>query len=379
MSHLHPLVETLKTLIIHYHWQENFQQALYLVQQKNIPQLQAVKTIDDYLNWINDLLYWIPSENESGRVIYDKFTGFYFILDQAPIRQLQTPIIPAIPSLPLTPLSAWIVNYAQAMGEFLDTPESLTADSLASFYQSPKFNMNDYSYPRGGWKTFNQFFARHVKPGLRPIAALCDQQIIVSPADATFAGQWRFNHDSKITLKGLQWSVQQLLAGSPYQHRFNNGLLMHAFLDTSDYHRQHTPVAGKVLEARVILGQAYLEVQAVPILGDTQGQHSLQTREVLSALDHPGYAFCQTRGLIVLDTPIGLVAILPIGMAQVASVVITAEEGVSLRKGEEISYFQFGGSDIVVIFEAASNVNFTAQVGVHYQQGTKIAQAFPVL
>jgi phosphatidylserine decarboxylase len=66
-------------------------------------------------------------------------------------------------------------------------------------------------------------------------------------------------------------------------------------------------------------------------------------------------------------------------MAQVSSVIITAEVGVTLRKGEELSYFQFGGSDIIVLFESASNVSFTAQPNVHYKQGAKIAQAYPVL
>ncbi len=67
------------------------------------------------------------------------------------------------------------------------------------------------------------------------------------------------------------------------------------------------------------------------------------------------------------------------GMCQVSSVILTAEEGVTLRKGEEISYFQFGGSDIIVLFEAKSNVSFTAQPNVHYKMGTKIAQAYPVV
>lgn len=58
--------------------------------------------------------------------------------------------------------------------------------------------------------------------------------------------------------------------------------------------------------------------------------------------------------------------------------ILTAEVGVTLRKGEELSYFQFGGSDIVVLFEAKSNVSFTAQPGVHYKMGTRIAQAYPV-
>jgi phosphatidylserine decarboxylase len=81
----------------------------------------------------------------------------------------------------------------------------------------------------------------------------------------------------------------------------------------------------------------------------------------------------------VLEGAIGLVAVLPIGMCQVSSVILTAEKGVTLRKGEEMSYFQFGGSDIIVLFEAKSNVSFTAQPGVHYKMGTKIAQAYPVV
>ncbi len=87
----------------------------------------------------------------------------------------------------------------------------------------------------------------------------------------------------------------------------------------------------------------------------------------------------QTRGLVVIDSPVGLVAVLPMGMAQVSSIILTAEEGVTLQKGEEISYFQFGGSDIVTVYERASNVEITAFPGVHYKVGTKVGQAYPAV
>jgi len=64
---------------------------------------------------------------------------------------------------------------------------------------------------------------------------------------------------------------------------------------------------------------------------------------------------------------------------QVSSVIITAEVDVTVRKGEELSYFQFGGSDIILLFEASSNVCLTAQPTVHYKMGTKIGQAYPVI
>jgi len=224
------------------------------------------------------------------------------------------------------------------------------------------------------------FFARNFKPGYRPIAAVSDPSVIVSPADSTFDGQWEIRKDSHVSVKSLHWKIEELMEGSPYRHRFTNGLFMHAFLSPTDYHRQHAPVDGVVLESRVIQGQTYLQVIVdPPQVTDKQGRPRLVPGHNLDAPDDAGYQFAQTRGLIVLDSPIGLVAILPIGMCQVSSVIMTAEEGVTLRKGEELSYFQFGGSDIIMLFENASNVSFTAQVGVHYKVGTRIAQAFPVI
>lgn len=74
------------------------------------------------------------------------------------------------------------------MGNLLDQESSLISRSLKTFYESPEYNMNDYVVPRGGWKTFNDFFARTTKLGYRPIDALCDSSVILSPADLIFDG-----------------------------------------------------------------------------------------------------------------------------------------------------------------------------------------------
>ena len=351
---------------------KDFQKAIDKARSFSIREMDDIRTTKDYLDYINALLRWVPSENVHGRTIYDRLAKLHFILDQAPVRKWQNAIRPHPEAPPLTWLSAWMVRYAQAMGAFMDTPESLTPESLATFRSSPNYNLNEYLEPRGRWRTFNDFFARSFKPGYRPIAAVCDQTVVVNAADSTFDGQWEIRTDSHITLKGLHWQVSELMEGSPYQGRFQNGIFMHAFLGPTDYHRLHAPVGGTVLEARVIPGQVYLQVEA-------DAEQELRTVRVFDAPDDPGYQFAQARGLIVLDTPIGLVAVLPIGMTQVSSVVVTAEVGVTVRKGEELAYFQFGGSDIVLLFEAKSNVSITAQMGVHYKMGTRLAQAYPVL
>jgi phosphatidylserine decarboxylase len=374
----HPIVEDLVKIIETNKWKGHFEKAIKQANSKNVPLLKNVTNLDKYLEWVHAFLYWVPKENSAGSNVNDHLCAFYFIADQEPILSLQNKVIPYDSAIPLTPFSKWLVDYANALGKFLDTPESLTKESEQTFYDSPYYNMNEYSRPHGGWGSFNQIFARHFKPGFRPIAAISDHSVIVMPADSTFRGQWEIRKDSNVTVKNLNWKISELLDGSPYKDRFENGLFMHSYLSPTDYHRQHAPMGGKVLEARVIQGQVYLEVEAVPIEGDPR-KHKLAPKRNFDSFDTPGYQFAQARGLIILDTPIGLVAVLPIGMCQVSSVIITAEVGITVRKGEELSYFQFGGSDIILLFESSSNVCFTAQANVHYKMGTKIAQSYPVI
>lgn len=375
----HPVVQELIDMIAQNGWQSKFEEALKKAQSYNVIGFEDVKTLDDYFKWIDAQLKWAPIEDLYGKEVFKHVCKFYFILDQSPVKELQNPVIPHDKMQPLTPLSAWMRKFMNALGQWMDEPASLTPETEKTFWQCPPYNMDEYIRPRGGWKSFNQMFARRTKPGYRPIAAIGDSRVIVSPADATFDGQWEVNTNAGVDIKGLHWRIEELLEGSPYAHAFEGGQWTHSFLNTTDYHRQHAPVAGTIVEARVIQGTVYLQVTAEPIPGDAEGKTQLVGKRVFGAPDDPGYEFMQTRGLFVIDSPIGYVAVLPMGMAQVSSIILTAEEGRTLHKGEEISYFQFGGSDIVMVFQERSNVSFTAQPGVHYKTGTRLAMAYPVI
>jgi len=349
-----------------------FEKALAL----NVPQLaeSAIFTLNQYIDFYDTLLKWVPSENMDGNNIYYQLCIFYFVIDLAPVKSYQAPIQPQSSS-PWTWLSRWLVRYAQELGKFLDTNESINESSLATFYAAANYHMDDYPVPFGSWKTFNQFFARRINSAVRPVYRPDDTSVIDSPADSTFDGWWPIDDNAKVTTfssKHIPWSIDQLLVDSKYGEKFKGGKFMHSFLAPYDYHRQHAPVAGKVVEVKVIPGVCYLQVVAE---SDANGKPTLSMKRELDAPDDPGYQFLQARGLIVLDTAIGLVAVLPMGMAQVSSVVLTVGNGDVLTKGQEISYFQFGGSDIVVVFEAASQVNITAVKGQHYNYGEKIAEA----
>lgn len=62
-------------------------------------------------------------------------------------------------------------------------------------------------------------------------------------------------------------------------------------------------------------------------------------------------------------------------MAQVSSVVITAEAGAVLRKGEKIGYFQFGGSDFVMVFERGCQIEMTCQADEPFLRGQEMARS----
>lgn len=285
---------------------------------------------------------------------------FYFIFDQSPLLELQTPIKPESVGEPLTWLSSWLVVYAQLIGSWMDTPGSFTADSLQSFINSPQYNVGEALVPPGGWRTFNEFFARHLQLGARPVTEPDNDYVIVYPADCKYdstpedQGSVSVSDVGTVVIKGLSWTINSLLQGSEFGNDFNGGVWMHAFLSAYNYHRQHAPVAGTVLEAKIIQGTAYLEVNA-----DGSPQRRIITSgDKPDAPDTPGYQFLQTRGMIIIDNPVvGKVAVLPIGMAQVSSVNLSVRKGDVVRKGQEISYFKFGGSDIICVFQKQAGLS----------------------
>ncbi|KAL7933215.1 phosphatidylserine decarboxylase domain-containing protein [Trichoderma chlorosporum] len=251
------------------------------------------------------------------------------------------------------------------MGRFLDTRES--AGGIQSFYNNPLYNQEKHLWqdePTGGWASFNQFFSRHWKDidVARPLSeADKADNVFVSGADSRFTGNWDVK-GGYVTIKGFHWPISKLLQDDT----FNGTSFMHAFLAPADYHRQHSPVSGTVVQARVIQEQVYLQVTKSPDqvgLAPDRGLlviNSAATKEAkvgrgfreLDAPDEAGYQWCQTRGVIVIETENhGRVAVLPIGMAQVSSVVLAVKEGQKVEKGDEISHFQFGGSDLVMVFE----------------------------
>lgn len=415
-----PATKELKAIIEESYYTTFFENAIREVSEQHIPELDRIRTLDQFYFYVDALVTWIPEirvwdwdgEILHERTVYLRITQFYYYFNQPQLEALQSPIKP-VEGAHLSPISRWLRDFAVEWGAFLDTPDSTRY--LASFQYAPEYAWQEYEKPPQDYGTFNEFFARTFKDidVQRPVASAGDDRVIVFPAESTFVGQWTVSTPvgeplpapPSIVVKHLEWTIDELLADSEHAGAFAGGVFCHSFLNTYDYHRQHTPVAGKVLEAKFIPGQVYLQVSLEEQTPDDPASGDLANAVVpqryLDASDATGYQFVQCRGLLVVESAIGKVAVLPMGMAQVSSVifvtpeaeghkpiVLTAEEkkgldyqqqvdllnekiqaalvGKRLAKGEMFSYFQFGGSDCVMVFERKANVNLTATVGVHY-------------
>jgi phosphatidylserine decarboxylase precursor len=311
----------------------------------HIADLRDIRDMDAFVDYLDDLVTLVPTERE----VVPECLKFYYIINQAPGDALNGD----------EQFNAWMKHLVQAWGSFLDTPAS--AAGIDTFLAAKNYNIDDYIQGPSGWQTFNQFFAREVKSGKRPVAEPRNDRVVVSPADAVFMGQWPIDEGSNITVKGANWSIAELLGDSPYRDAFEGGIYTHSFLYIDDYHRYHVPVAGTIREVRNVSGKVYMDV-----FREDDG--------TLNVVDGETYQFNQERGLVVIESPeVGLVAVLPIGMAYVSSVNLTTEVGAELRKGDQFGYFMFGGSDIVMVFQDR-NVVLDAEIGKKYLQGQRLGE-----
>jgi phosphatidylserine decarboxylase len=139
-------------------------------------------------------------------------------------------------------------------------------------------------------------------------------------------------------------SVDQFVGGTVYQ----------AFLSATDYHRWHSPVAGTIVRAFVEEGTYYSEA-------DSEGADAVEPTNSQAYLAHVA-----ARAIILIqaDNPvIGLTAFVPVGMSEVSSCVINPDlaPGYHVAKGDELGYFQFGGSTHCLVFRPGAIADFALQ------------------
>lgn len=227
----------------------------------------------------------------------------------------------------------------------------------------------------GTYRSFNAFFTRPLKPEARPIAS--EAGSIASPADGFLSQKGTIQKGSIIQAKGFDYSVDDLLGGSPERAApFHGGSFATIYLSPRDYHRLHMPLKGTLREMIHVPGRLFSVNDAT-------------TRNV------PGLFARNERVVAIFETEAGPMALILVGAIFVASIetvwhgVVTppTRKGVQsftydrdqivLDKGAEMGRFNMG-STIIALF-ANPNVTFDAQIapGAAVRMGQAIGSLTP--
>lgn len=240
----------------------------------------------------------------------------------------------------------------------------MTTAIIRLFIKQYKVNMKEALHSDPAYfNTFNQFFVRELKPGMRPIAE--GESLITHPADACVSQFGQIKEDRMIQAKNHDYSACTLLGGDvSLAKEFENGEFATLYLSPSDYHRVHMPCDG-ILR------------QMIYVPGDLFSVNPLTAENVENLFARNERVVC------IFDTEFGPMAQVLVGATIVGSIELVwagtvtpprgnsvyrwdypanGEKAVHLKKGEEMGRFQLG-STVINLF-AQNRIQFDSSMAL---------------
>jgi phosphatidylserine decarboxylase len=132
---------------------------------------------------------------------------------------------------------------------------ALTTRVIRWFVGRYGVNMSEAANPDiAAYPSFNDFFTRPLKPGVRPLA----QAALVCPVDGAISQYGAIERDQIFQAKGHTYSTTALVGGdAALARQFENGSFATIYLSPKDYHRIHMPCAGKLLRMIHVPGELF--------------------------------------------------------------------------------------------------------------------------
>jgi phosphatidylserine decarboxylase len=278
--------------------------------------------------------------------------------------------------------SAWRMTPQRALSEVIgwgarrSLPASLRAPFLREFARQYGIDVNEAEKPIEEYAGLQDFFTRRLKPGARPIATAVDA--VASPADGTVVDGGVVREGLLIDAKDAGFTLADLLADDATARRLEGGPYLVTYLSPKDYHRVHTPVAGRVTAWHHVPGRLF------PV-------------NARSVVREPGLFSKNERFVSVLESEAGLCAVVMVAAVGVGHMtasydpdVATHQRGFSgggvrhkvfdrpvpMERGAELGTFCLGSTTIVV-FEAGRVLLDDFKPGAVTRMGQTMGRILP--
>ena len=213
---------------------------------------------------------------------------------------------------------------SKAAGAFMDS--RLSVPLIKRFIKSSGIDTSQYVMKK--FRSYNEFFTRRVKRGMRPIDRMPSH--FISPCDSKLT-VYKIGKSSVFRIKGARYRVSDLIQNDFLAKRYEGGYCMIFRLEVDDYHRYCYIDSGTKTENTFINGELHT---VNPI-----------------ALEHYNIYKRNCREYTVLHTEnFGDVVQVEVGAMMVGRIV-NRHGAAEVVRGEEKGKFEFGGSTIVLLVQ----------------------------
>ncbi len=250
----------------------------------------------------------------------------------------------------------------------------LTPKGIAWFVQRYQVNLSEAeNSDPNSYSTFNAFFTRALKPGVRPIDSTDNS--LVSPADGCVSELGKITAGQLLQAKGIDYSAAELLGNKDITQPFIDGHFLTVYLSPKDYHRVHIPFDGTLIKTIYIPGKLFSVNQT-------------------TAENLPGLFSGNERLVMIFQTTFGPMALVMVG-ALIVGYIETVWSGeqrpekkdrptttnfserhppLQFRKGDEIGRFKLGSTAIVLLPKNSGQWLPNITAGSALKMGEKIGE-----
>lgn len=200
---------------------------------------------------------------------------------------------------------------------------------IKPFIEKFEIDSSEFEKKIEDFSSFNDFFIRKLKREKRPIDQ--DENHIILPADARYLIFPNVN--KSFFVKEKKFDLFSFLKDENLAKQYEKGSLVLARLNPTDYHRFHFPIDCYPSTPKLINGYLY---SVNPIAIKKNIKIFYENKRVLTSLKTKDF---------------GNILFVAVGATNVGSIHLTFTKNNHYRKGEEMGYFSFGGSSIVLLFE----------------------------
>jgi len=290
-----------------------------------------LEKLDEYIKNTLCVMPWNGFNGQISDRINESMNYFYWLFGES-LECLQDKQLYRSEPQYLPEISNFLSEYVKEYGKFMDSEKSWSQEYTDIIKGDERFRLEDYCDTE--YKTFNDFFIRRPKPEKRISYAG-----FTAPVDGVVLNVMEIkNGKVEVKIKSSSYhETGRLLLNNSYQ----NGSLIDIFLDVFDCHRIYAPIDMEILNIRKIDGGNYVGgyveyVDGKYLLDSSEyGWQSIETRIVIEAYNQNIGSFCMV----------------PVGMSHVGSIEVSCKQGDTVKKGDEIGLFKFGGSCVIIVLK----------------------------